>query len=99
MDFFFLCDFHLRRTTIRASILYPLASFVRHHHAAIQNTCFLKEGQCGSYPSTANDSSYYPFWVKSYCTMTSLTFFTLYFPYILLLSALALGTNPWTKEL
>jgi hypothetical protein len=31
--------------------------------------------------------------------MTSLTFFTLYFPYILLLSALALGTNPWTKEL
>jgi hypothetical protein len=31
--------------------------------------------------------------VKSYCTMTSLTLFTLYFPYILLLSALALGTN------
>jgi hypothetical protein len=30
--------------------------------------------------------------VKSYCTTTSLTLFTLYFPYILLLSALALGT-------
>jgi hypothetical protein len=31
--------------------------------------------------------------VKSYCTTTSLTLFTLYFPYILLLSALALGTQ------
>jgi hypothetical protein len=30
--------------------------------------------------------------------MTSLTFFTLYFPYILLLSALALGTNPCTAN-
>ncbi len=52
-----------------------------------------QENQCGQYPSTAADSGYQAAWVKSYCTTTSLTLFTLYFPYILLLSALALGTQ------
>ncbi|XP_023323105.1 uncharacterized protein LOC111697352 [Eurytemora carolleeae] len=50
-----------------------------------------KPGQCGDNPSSVDDPGYYPYWVKSYCTMTSLTIFTLYFPYILLLSALALA--------
>ena len=50
----------------------------------------LQPGQCGAAPNTTIDPGYHIYYVKSYCTHKALGKFTLYFPYILLISALIL---------
>eukprot|EP00090_Calanus_glacialis_P024671 TRINITY_DN38342_c0_g1_i1.p1 TRINITY_DN38342_c0_g1~~TRINITY_DN38342_c0_g1_i1.p1 ORF type:complete len:507 (+),score=138.46 TRINITY_DN38342_c0_g1_i1:23-1543(+) len=53
-------------------------------------TLCTQPGQCGSAPNTTTDPGYHIYFVKSYCTHKALGKFTLYFPYILLISALIL---------
>jgi len=53
-------------------------------------TLCTQPGQCGSAPNTTIDPGYHIYYVKSYCTHKALGKFTLYFPYILLISALIL---------
>ena len=53
-------------------------------------TLCTRPGQCGSAPNSTTDPGYHIYFVKSYCTHKALGKFTLYFPYILLISALIL---------
>ena len=53
------------------------------------NLC-TKEKQCGSFPPTPDDPGHHMWYVKTLCTHKDLGKFTVYFPYILLISALLL---------
>ena len=67
----------------------------RFHPPLIQDICpdycHLQPGQCGSSPNSTVDPGHHAWYVKTYCTHNALGRFTLYFPYILLLSALVLA--------
>ena len=52
---------------------------------------FSQPGQCGLSPNSSTDPGHHAWYVKTYCTHNALGRFTLYFPYILLLSALVLA--------
>ena len=54
------------------------------------SSVYFQPGQCGSYPNTTTDPGHHAWYVKTYCTHNALGKFTLYFPYILLISALVL---------
>ena len=46
--------------------------------------------QCGDNPPTATDPGFHMWYIKTYCTHKAVGKFTIYFPYILLVSALVL---------
>ena len=50
--------------------------------------CAFMEGKENFHPidgETTKDPGHNAWWVKKYCTMTDVSYFTLYFPYLLLL--------------
>jgi len=53
------------------------------------NLC-TKDGQCGSHPPSLEDPGHHMWYVKTFCTHKAVGKFTVYFPYILLVSALVL---------
>ena len=53
------------------------------------NLC-TKPGQCGDNPPTTDDPGHHFWYVRAFCTHKAVGKFTVYFPYILLVSALCL---------